>query len=132
VVRSLAPEKISRDRKEIVMLWDTIFVVVATLWAAGAFFGLVLPDEMSKKILCWIAEVEHQPLWWLPVGVVSLVLFGYGLSKAVEINVNWLVLVRAAFSLIGVGISALIWIFVRRRRSKSSSSTSEFEEDQNG
>ena len=114
------------------MLWDTIFVVLATIWVLGVIFGLLIPDKLSKRVLVWVAQIEHQPLWWLPVGAVSLILFGYGLSKAVEINVNWLVLVRAAFFLIGVGISALIWIFVRRRRSKSSSSTSEFEEDQNG
>lgn len=104
------------------MLWDTIFVVVATLWAAGAFFGLVLPDEMSKKILCWIAEVEHQPLWWLPVGLVSLGLFVYGLIKSLKIQVDWVVLSRSTIFLVGVVLSFLILIFVRRRRRSKLSS----------
>jgi ABC-type molybdate transport system permease subunit len=104
---------------------DLLFVVITTLWCAGVFFGLILPDKTSKKVLNWVAEVEHQPLWWLPVGLGSLILFVYGLFRSINIQVDWLVLSRAAFFLIGVVIFALIWFFSYRRNRNSNSESLE-------
>lgn len=107
-------------------IWSVVFVVFATLWGAGVFFGLFLPDKISKKVLVWLAEVEHQPYWWLPVGLISLGLFIYGIAKSVDfkIRVNWAILLRSVVFLIGVVIFALIWIFIRRRKNKNPSSSS--------
>lgn len=104
------------------MQWDlVVLIVVATIWSLGVFFGLVLPDKTSKRILNWVAEVEHQPFWWLPVGLLSLVLFGYGLSRAIDIKVNWIILARSILFLIGVIVSFAITFAIRviGRRNKS-------------
>lgn len=129
VVRSLGQEKIFLfcEKGEVHMQWYLVFlIVVATIWSLGVFFGLLLPDKTSKRVLNWVAEVEHQPLWWLPVGLFSLFLFLYGLNKAVNIQVNWPVFVRSMMFLIGVFIPIVIRIILgRRRRNKSSESLGE-------
>jgi uncharacterized membrane protein YfcA len=100
--------------------WYTVFVVVATLWVAGVIFGLILPDRISKKVLCWIAEVEHQPYWWAPVGISSLILTVVGIFLAVDINVNWLLLGRASIFLLLTVIWALLFFWIKKRKLASS------------
>ncbi|BCX14321.1 MAG: hypothetical protein KatS3mg088_004 [Patescibacteria group bacterium] len=112
------------------MQWDLIFfVVLATIWGVGVVFGLVLPDKTSKRILNWVAEVEHQPFWWLPVGLLSLVLFGYGLSRAIDIKVDWIVLGRSLVLLVGVFVPLAIWIILGLRNNSSEKRT-ELEEEE--
>ena len=114
------------------MQWDlVVLIVVATIWSLGVFFGLVLPDKTANRILDWVAEVEHQPFWWLPVGLFSFVLFFYGLNKAVNIQVNWSVLARSMVFLVGVIVYFAITFAIRviGRRNKSEEK-SELEEEE--
>ena len=104
------------------MVWYTIFVVVATIWGLGVLFGLILKDDLAVKVLGWVAKVEHQPIWWAPVGIGSLLLAVWGITLAmdVEIHINWVLLGRAGIFLLVVVVWALLFAWTKKRKASKS------------